>query len=183
MGGGPAGLRRRDRMMAEENKRLIVGRITGLYGVRGWVRIHSFTEPRENVLGFEHWLVGDDEQWAVLEKVEGRCHGKGVVARIAGHDDRDKAATLVGKSIAVERDQLPPLDAGEYYWTDLEGLEVRTSAGYVLGTVDHLFATGANDVLVVKGEREHLIPFLPDQVVRAIHLTEGWMEVDWDPEF
>lgn len=169
--------------MAEENKRLIVGRIAGIYGVRGWVKIRSYTEPRENILLFDHWLVGSEGQWTVERTRDGRRQGKGVVAQIAGYDDRDKAATLIGKEIAVDRDQLPELGADEYYWTDLEGLQVRTSAGITLGTVDHLLATGANDVLVVKGDREHLIPFVLDQVVKAVHLREGWLEVDWDPDF
>ena len=89
----------------------------------------------------------------------------------------------MGREIAVERDQLPELANDEYYWTDLEGLQVRTCAGVTLGRVDHLLATGANDVLVVQGEREHLIPFVLGSVVKAVHLSDGWMEVDWDPDF
>lgn len=169
--------------MGEANRRLIVGRISGLYGVRGWVKVQSHTEPRDNLLQFDHWLIGGGQQWQPVQPAEGRSHGKGVVAHIAGYDDRDSAAELVGKEIAVERDQLPELQEDEFYWADLEGLEVRTCAGVVLGRVDHLLATGANDVLVVHGERERLIPFVMETVVKAVHLAEGWMEVDWDPEF
>lgn len=169
--------------MAAADDRLIVGRISGLYGVRGWVKIQSHTDPRENLLSFDHWLIGSGDQWRVAKLTDGRRHGKGVVARIAGYEDRDKAVGLVGLEIAIERDQLPELESDDFYWTDLEGLEVRTCAGVTLGRVDHLIATGANDVLVVAGEREHLIPYLPEQVVKAVHLREGWMEVDWDPEF
>ncbi len=169
--------------MGKADKRLIVGRITGLYGVRGWVKILSHTEPRDNLLQFDHWLVGDDERWEPARPADGRSHGKGVVVRIEGYGDRDSAAALVGKAIAVERDQLPDLQDGDYYWTDLEGLQVRTRTGIDLGRVDHLLATGANDVLVVCGERERLIPFVLGSVVTRVDLAEGWLEVDWDPEF
>lgn len=170
-------------MVVEQIKRLIVGHITGIYGVRGWVKIRSYTEPRENILSFDRWFVGRGDQWTVAHALDGRRQGKGVVARISGYDDRDTAAALLGKEIAIDRNQLPELDTDDYYWTDLEGLQVRNSEGVVLGTVDHLLATGANDVLVVKGDHEHLIPFVLDQVVKAVHLHEGWIEVDWDPEF
>lgn len=169
--------------MAGVVKPLIVGHIAGLYGVSGWVKIRSHTEPRENILQFDHWLIGDDEQWRVADPVEGRSHGKGIVARIAGYEDRDAAAALIGKAIAVERDQLPELADDDYYWADLEGLLVRTSEGVELGRVDHLFATGANDVMVVRGDRERLIPFVLEEVVKAVHLQEGWLEVEWDPAF
>jgi 16S rRNA processing protein RimM len=114
---------------------------------------------------------------------EGRIHGKGLVARVAGCDDRDQAAALVGLEIAVTRDRLPPPKADEFYWIDLEGLEVRTLEGTSLGVVDHLFSTGVNDVLAVVGERERLLPFAWDSVVRSVDFERRLIEVDWDPDF
>lgn len=162
---------------------VIVGRVSGLFGVRGWLKIYSYTEPRENIVEYRPWLLNTGGQWRTIEVESGRAHGKGVVVKFVGYDDRDAAALLVGHDIAVTRGQLGEPDAGEYYWADLEGLKVITLEGVDLGVVDHLFATGANDVVVVRGERERLLPFVRGDVIRNIDLRRGVMEVDWDPEF
>lgn len=162
---------------------VVMGRISGLYGVRGWVKVHSETEPRENIVQYSPWYLRLQDGWREVPLAAGRRHGKGVVAQLAGYDNRDAAAALVGTEVAVRRDQLPPPAAGEYYWADLIGLRVATVDGTDLGIVDHLMETGANDVLVVRGERERLIPFLPDDVVVEVDLEGGCMRVDWDPDF
>lgn len=160
---------------------IALGRIAGVYGVKGWIKVVSDTQPRDGILRYKPWLLGPK---ATPSRVaEGKIHGKGLVARLDGCDDRDAAALLVGQEIFVTRDQLPPARADEFYWVDLEGLQVVTSEGVELGRVDHLFATGANDVLVVKGERERLVPFVWDDVVKEVDLEQGRIEVDWDPEF
>jgi len=158
---------------------VVLGRITGVYGVRGWVRVFSETDPRENVLRYSPWYVdGEPRQVA-----EGRRHGKGLVARLKGCEDRDQAAALMGREIVIRRDQLPPPSADEFYWADLEGLRVETVDGVSLGNVSHLLATGANDVLVVRGERERLLPFVWEQVITDVDFDAGLIRVDWDPEF
>ncbi len=162
---------------------VIVGRVAGVYGVRGWIKVHSYTEPAEQILDFQPWLVGSTNAWRPMSVTSGRRHGKGLIAQLESVADRERAVTLVGADIAVRRDQLPGLAQGEYYWTDLEGLRVVTAAGIDLGVVDHLFETGANDVLVVRGERERLIPYVRDEVVRRVDLEQGVLVVDWDPEF
>lgn len=162
-------------------KPVVLGRIAGVYGVRGWVKVVSDTDPRDAILRYSPWLVGSEA--AVRRVAEGRVHGKGIVARLDGCDDRDQAALLVGREIAVTRDRLPPPRADEFYWIDLEGLSVVTEQGVDLGRVDHLFSTGANDVLVVKGERERLLPFAWGDVVKDVDFTRGCIQVDWDPEF
>lgn len=162
---------------------LIVGRINGLYGVRGWLRIFSYTEPRENIIHYSPWLIGTEGRWRNVEVDDGRAQGKGVVVKLLGCDDRDAASLLIGQDIAIRRDQLEALASGEYYWADLEGLRVVTMNGIELGVVDHLFETGANDVVVVRGERERLLPFVQGDVIRKIDLQRGVMEVDWDPDF
>lgn len=135
----------------------------------------------EAILGYRPWLLG--EQKSPVKIIDGRKQGKGLVALLPGFEDREQAIKLVGQQIFVERDQLPPTAEGEYYWTDLEGLEVHTTNGDVLGRVDRLMETGANDVLVIRGEREHLVPFVQGQYVKRVDLEGGLIEVDWDPEF
>jgi 16S rRNA processing protein RimM len=167
----------------KDSEPVVLGRINGLYGVRGWVKIYSYTEPRDNILSYTPWLVHYQGQWREMRLVEGRTQGKGVVAHIQGFDDRDLAATLIGSEIAISRTQLPPSAPDEYYWADLEGCRVVTAGGIELGTVSGLFETGANDVMVVKGEREHLLPFVQPDVVRRVDLDGRLIEVDWDPDF
>ena len=166
----------------EKAGQLVVGRIGGLFGVRGWVKVFSYTEPRDNILSYSPWLLHIGGEWVTAKPVGGRIHGKGLVAQIEGYDDRDAAATLLGCDIAINRSQLPAAGQDEIYWADLVGLRVVTLEGVELGVVDHLFETGANDVLVLKGERERLLPYI-DQVVHEVDLAGGVMRVDWDPEF
>jgi len=159
----------------------VVGRISGLYGVRGWVKVFSETEPRANILTYHPWYLGAGHRpWGLAE---GRPHGKGLVARLAGCEDRDQAAAVVGLEIRIRRDQLPWPVADEFYWADLVGLSVETLEGKPLGRVGRVFATAANDVLVVDGERERLLPFLWDRVIKDVDLGLGRIRVDWDPEF
>ncbi len=159
------------------------GRITGLYGVRGWVKVYSYTQPRENIIQYSPWLVKLNGQWRKFEIAEGRAHGKGVVVRLDGYQDRSQATELIGSDIEIRREQLPELSVDEYYWSDLEGMKVCTKSGQELGVVDHLLETGANDVLVVKGERERLIPYLRDDVVVDIDVKSNTITVDWDSDF
>lgn len=168
-------------------ERILLGRVVGVFGVAGWVKIESFTEPRENLLKYRPWRLrlGEGEQVVELdvERPRGRAQGKGMVAELPEVSDRDAAAKWVGAEIWVDRARLPKLKRGEIYWADLEGLTVIAQDGTRFGTVSHLFATGANDVLVVRGERERLIPYLPNSVVLSIDLDAREMRVDWDPEF
>ena len=162
---------------------LVMGRILAPYGVKGWVRVVTFTEAPENLLAYSPWHLMLNGRWQEAEVLHGREHGKGLVVQLAGCEDRDAAAVFSGTDIGVYRSQLPAPDADEYYWSDLVGLQVYTTQGALLGVVDHLIETGANDVLVIRGEREHLVPFVREQVIRSIDLEAGVMRVDWDPDF
>jgi 16S rRNA processing protein RimM len=164
-------------------RRIVLGRISGVFGVQGWVKVFSETEPRDQIIGFNPILLGREGRWQEARIEAGRSHGKGVIMKIEGCDDRDAAAALMGTEIAVLRHQLPPLPEGEHYWADLVGLEVRTLDGIALGVVEGLLHTGANDVLVVQGDRERLIPYVAGDVVREVDLETGVLRVDWDPEF
>jgi len=168
----------------DEQRFVTLGRISGVQGVQGWVRVHSDTSPRENIVNYTPWYLvrgGRRESWKVNS---GRRQGKVVVAKLAGCNDRNAAEELVGALISVPRSALPDTTVpGEYYWADLVGLSVRTVDGVTLGRIDHLFETGSNDVMVVQGDRERLVPYIQEQVVREVDLKAGVMLVDWDPEF
>lgn len=170
-------------MSSATQDRMVVGKIVGLYGVHGWVKVFSHTDPKENVFAYAPWLVQMGGEWRPTKVLLGRTQGKGLVAQLEGCADREQARLFIGAEVAVLKSQLPKPAAGEYYWADLIGLEVTTLGGQVLGKVDYLLDTGANDVLVVQGERERLIPFVRDQYVHEIDLAAGTMKVDWDPEF
>ena len=166
-----------------------LGYISGIYGVRGWVKVFSYTQPREQILEYPVWHisaaksldVADTEPALEATGVEsGRMHGKGIVAKLAGVEDRDTAAALIGYGIFVPRAQLPDTEPGEYYWADLAGLSVCDSAGRSLGVVDHLMETGVHDVLVLDGGANRMIPFVPGKVVLDVDLERGLITVDWD---
>ena len=171
-----------------------VGRITTVYGVRGWVKVHSFTEPMDNILQFSRWWLqaaGEqgEGQWQPLEIDEGKRHGKGLIVHIKGVDDRDLAAQFCQRDIAVAGSEMPQLDEGEYYWHQLQGLQVVSEfegREFRFGEVVRLMETGANDVMVVRGGddgRERLIPYLPGEYITRVDLDAGQITVDWDPEF
>jgi 16S rRNA processing protein RimM len=163
------------------DKQIALGYISAVHGIKGWVKVHSWTRPMEAILEYQPWLLGEDKR--PVKIIDGRKQGKGLAALLPGFEDREQAATLVGLQIFVRRDQLPATVADEYYWSDLEGLEVHTTKGKVLGRVERLMETGANDVLVIRGEREHLVPFIQGQYITRVDLEDGLIEVDWDPEF
>ena len=163
---------------------VLLGKIVGLCGVQGWVKLESYTEPRVRIFAYQPWLLSHGDEGREISGVHGRAQGKGMIAALPGITDRAAAAALVGSEIRVPRLLLPKPKRDEYYWTDLEGMEVVTVDGVALGRVSHLFATGANDVLVTRdGERERLIPFVQKQFVHKVDLEGGQITVDWDPDF
>lgn len=163
---------------------IIVGRFGAPYGVKGWIKVHSFTVPISNLIDYQPWHIADQKgAWQSLSLTNVRTYNKGIVAKIEQCDDRDAAIIYRNCDIAIPRDQLPAADENEFYWTDLEGLTVKTLDGTTLGSIKQLFATGANDVMVVKGEKEHLIPFVLERFVIAVDQENNVITVDWDPEF
>ncbi len=160
-----------------------VGEISGVFGVKGWVKVFSFTDPRENILAYSPWRLQKGNDAIEVKVFQGRVQGKSVVASLTNIEGRDAATLLIGYKIQVHIDCLPKPEVDEYYWHTLIGLQVVTTNGVDLGTVATLIETGANDVLVVQGERERLIPFIQADVVLNIDLTAKTILVDWDPEF
>lgn len=172
-------------MQQQQDKLVELGHVTGAHGLQGWLKVYSDTQPRENIAAYDTLLLRQKADWQSWKVSAGRRQGRYVVLKLKGCNDRDQAENLVGAQIAIQRNQLPQAEEkdGEYYWADLIGLEVKNTAGDRFGTVDHLFETGANDVLVVKGEQEYLIPYLWQQVVKEVNLSAGQMLVDWDKDF
>jgi 16S rRNA processing protein RimM len=167
---------------------IVLGKITSVHGVRGEVKIYSFTDPIDNLLGYPAWTLKRDGEVRQVELVSGRLQGKILVAKLKGLDDREVARTFAGFDICVPRALLPDLDEGEYYWHQLEGLKVIDLQGQLLGRLDHLLETGSNDVMVVKpcpgslDDRERLLPYT-EQCVQKVDLAAGEMRVDWDADF
>ena len=182
--------------MPEESKELhILGKISGYYGVKGWVKIYSYTQPRENIVCYEALKVKlhnhSASEWQDIQLDNGKVHGKGVVAHFVGYDNRDTAARLIGAELAVYRSEFKPTVKDEYYWTDLIELMVINLEGVQLGRVERLIETAANDVIVVKptqldtnkvntsNQIEVLIPFVLDYYVKKVDLEAGKILVDW----
>lgn len=177
--------------MSGDRKMLLAGKITGAYGIKGWVKVHALTDPVENFLSYGGWQFYRRKQFEDIEFVDGKVHGKGLIARIRGVDDRTAAEALKGAEVWVPEAQLPELEDGDYYWSQLEGMEVHTGhegQNLFLGTVDHLLETGANDVLVVEpnegsvDKRQRLIPYLIDDVIERIDPDARRIDVRWHPD-
>ena len=146
--------------------------------MRGWVRLASYTDPPENLLKYRPWLLRRSGEWQAVDVLEIEPHGDGFVALLAGIGDRNAALAIGGSEIGVHASSFPPAEPDEYYWRDLIGLEAVNRDGAVLGTVERLIDTGAHDVLVIRGERERLIPFVERYVTRVVP-EDGLLRVDW----
>jgi 16S rRNA processing protein RimM len=179
------------------DRKTIAGKLTGVYGVKGWIKVHSYTEPLDNIFMYQPWFIADacgKISDIPISIDDHRLHGKGLIVHIKGVDDRDQALNYCQRFIAVDMGTLPLLPEGDYYWEQLKGLQVlsvyggRDNAPVLLGMISDLMETGANDVLVVIpcensiDKRERLLPYV-DAHVMNVDLAAGTIIVDWDPEF
>ena len=168
---------------------VIMGQVLLPYGVKGWVWVHALTDPITNLFGYQPWYLKTREGFRPVKVLEWRTQGKGVVAQLDISPDRNAAESLRNLEIWVSKDVLPELEEGDYYWSDLIDLSVRTQDGQLLGTVHSMMETGANDVLVVQAsegsmdELERLVPWVPGEVIKDVDLVGRMITVDWDPEF
>jgi 16S rRNA processing protein RimM len=163
---------------------VVVGKVSGVFGIKGWVKVLSHTRPRDNLLEFDPWLIHGAAGWEPCRVVDSGHSGGALTAKLDVVETRDAAQMLVGKEIAVHRSQLPRLPSGQYYWFELVGLRVVTGAGREFGQVTGLLETGANDVLEVAGAGKRiLIPFVPGAVVEKVDRIAGSIQVNWDPEY
>lgn len=170
-------------MRNSDEKFIVIGRFGAPFGVKGWMKIQSFTDPEDNMLQYQPWYADFKEGFTEVKIIDSRKHHKGTVAHIEGCDTKEDTARYGNISIAVARNVFPELTGDEYYWADLEGLTVYTVAGDELGKIDHVMPTGANDVLVIKGQKDILIPYIKNEVVKNIDLDNKTMIVDWTPIF
>jgi len=161
---------------------VVMARIVAPFGVNGWIKVQPFTQAPDGLLGFEDWWLGRENAWHRREVDQAAVHGQAVVAKLRECEDREAAARLRGLEIAVPRSVLPESGDGEYYWADLQGMRVKNVQGEDFGRVARLLETGANDVLVVQGDRERLIPFVAG-IVAGVDIARGEIVVDWGADF
>lgn len=159
-----------------------VGHILGAQGIKGWIRVFSNTSPRDNIVNYSPWIIEQGDELKAVS-ISGRSQGKNVVAQLEGCENRSAAEALTGCRILINPAQLPDLQAGEYYWSDLIGLQVESLQGEPLGVVASILETGADDVLVLSGERERLIPFVIGDIVHEVDLERQRLVVDWLPDY
>jgi len=169
--------------MSQPTDLITIGKISGVFGVKGWVKVFSHTEQRDGILNYSPWFLYQSGEWRLCKLVAGQMQGKVIVAQLEGVNEREEAHALIGCDIAISRAQLKPTKVGEYYWADLIGMTVITVQQLVLGKVECLFETGSNDVMIVKGERERWVPWIMGDVVKTVDLDAKTIQVDWDPDF
>ncbi|KGJ91034.1 ribosome maturation factor RimM [Thalassotalea sp. ND16A] len=171
-------------------KEVTLGKIGAVYGIKGWLKIHSFTDDPQAIFDYSPWVLSLGGKKQTVEVSEWRRHSNGLIAKFTDVNDRNDAQLRVSAEITVMSDLLPELPEGEFYWRDLIGMDVVNDSGYNLGTVTDIMETGSNDVLVVKanrtdafGKKERLIPYLDEQVIKNVSLASKQIDVDWDPGF
>ncbi len=176
--------------MSEQNEKIVMGKFGATYGIRGWLKVISYTDNAENIFDYSPWYLNQKGKWVEYKVESWKRHGQGYVCKLEGLEVREEAQLLTNFEIAVNPASLPELSEDEFYWRELFGMQVVTTKGYSLGEVTDLLETGSNDVLVVKanlkdafGQKERLIPYLEEQVIINVDREAQRIEVDWDPGF
>lgn len=164
----------------DSSQKVIIGRLGAAYGIKGWLHLISFTDPISNIFSYKNWQLKKNGQTLPIRLEAHKAHGKGYVIKIRDINDRELAAQHKGLEITIDRSELPQPKNEEYYWSDLVGLSVSTTTGESLGVIDYLFETGANDVIVTKGDKQHFIPYI-DGVIISVDLSTNNMTVEWEP--
>ncbi len=168
--------------MVEAKKWVVIGKFGRPHGIKGFINVNSFTEPKENLLQYPIWHCKLDQQWTLVKLKATEVNGSSIRVKIAGYDDREAVSKLTNIDIAILEEDLPELDESEYYWHQLYGLTVRNKQKDILGKVTEIMSTGSNDVLIVEGEKRHLVPYLPQKVILEVDLSSGVIWVDWEEE-
>jgi 16S rRNA processing protein RimM len=157
-----------------------LGYICGVFGTHGWVKVHSYTRPRAHLLDYREWMIGQRQEWRKFSIIEHKVHGPSLLVKLSDITAREQAVTLLRQIVAIPRDALPSTGPNEYYWADLAGCTVFNREQQPLGTVRHLVEAGDHDVLVIRGEREYLVPFVLDVYVLNVDLAQRRIVVDWN---
>ncbi|KAB0290575.1 ribosome maturation factor RimM [Vibrio fortis] len=176
--------------MSKQDEKIVMGKFGATYGIRGWLKVFSYTDNAESIFDYTPWYINQKGKWVEFNVESWKRHNKGMVCKLEGLEVREEAHTLTNFEIAVDPASLPELSEDEFYWRELFGMQVVTTKGYSLGEVTDLLETGSNDVLVVKanlkdafGQKERLIPYLEEQVIKKVDREAQRIEVDWDPGF
>ena len=176
--------------MSEQNNRIVMGKLGSTYGIRGWLKVFSYTDNAESIFDYSPWYLNQKGKWVEYKVESWKRHGQGYVCKLAGLDVREDAQLMTNFEIAIDPASLPELSEDEFYWRELFGMQVFTTKGYDLGEVTDLLETGSNDVLVIKanrkdafGQKERLVPYLEEQVIKKVDREARRIEVDWDPGF
>lgn len=169
--------------MIDDSAWVVIGRFGRPHGIKGLVTVHSFTEPRDNIFRYHDWHIFINQAWQPIKLLHLDMNNKSILAQVDGYQEREDVARLTNIDIAINRNQLPELKQGEYYWHQLVGMQVVNQEGVAMGTVVEIMPTGANDVLVVMGEKRHLIPYLQGRHVLHVDDTHRIITVDWDTDF
>ncbi|MEZ9907077.1 ribosome maturation factor RimM [Vibrio sp. 10N.261.51.A3] len=176
--------------MSEQNNRIVMGKLGSTYGIRGWLKVFSYTDNAESIFDYSPWYLNLKGKWVEYKVESWKRHGQGYVCKLAGLDVREDAQLMTNFEIAIAPASLPELSEDEFYWRELFGMQVFTTKGYDLGEVTDLLETGSNDVLVIKanlkdafGQKERLVPYLEEQVIKKVDREARRIEVDWDPGF
>jgi len=174
--------------MSHASDNMVVGKIGAPYGVQGWVKVTTYTDEIEGIFAYSPWLLGENSKEYLVDSW--KTHSKGVVAKLVGVETRDDADSIKNLDVSIKVSQLPQLADNEYYWRDLVGMQVVTDKGYNLGVVKELFEIGANDVMLIKanpndafGQKERMLPYLLEQVIKQVDMQAKTITVDWDPGF
>ena len=165
----------------KNDKNVFVGKISSPHGIKGWVKVISYTDPLENILSYKEWFLPFEEGNKSFSIEDSRIQGKKIIAKLDGIDDRDSAEDLKKKEILVSRLEFPKLEKNTFYWNDLVDLSVMDKKGKQLGKVDSLFETGSNDVLVIVNENKErfLVPFIMDEVIKKVDLVKEFISIEW----
>ena len=165
-----------------DSKRVILGKLGAPYGVKGWLKVTSYTDPISNILDYADWQLKHQNQWRAAIIEHRKVLGNGIAIKLKGVDDRDAAQLHTHDLIAINQSALPTVETNEYYWHELLGVTVETDTGVVLGKIIEMKDTGANDVMIIKGDKRHLVPFI-DHVLKSVDIANQKIIVDWDHEF
>ncbi|MCG8325888.1 MAG: ribosome maturation factor RimM [Thiotrichales bacterium] len=165
--------------MQSSPEKILVGRVAGVYGVKGWLKIHSYTRPTENILSYSPWCIASARGAIDTRVEESDTHDKGLLAKVTGIDDREQARRWIDAEILIDKTSLPAPESGHYYWHQLMGLSVTVKDGAELGIIEEVLETGANDVIVVQGRERHLIPWVRHEYIIEVDLENGRLVVDW----
>lgn len=169
--------------MSNQDNWIVIGRFGRPHGIKGFVTVHSFTEPRDNILRYTNWHVFINSNWQPIKLLCAEVQSKSIIAQVEGYPERETVARLTNIEIAVQKEQLEELQSGEYYWHQLMGMDVVNAKGEPFGKVIDILPTGSNDVLVVQGEKRHLIPYLPGKFILEVNSNQQLITVDWDMDF